>query len=222
MPRPPEPHRGGTAGRDVPAGELHRFGRGVRWVHRTVAGLMLVCIGTAAILYNSSLAVLVGNRYLVEQVHVWCGFGLAVPLLLGLTSRAYRGDLGRLNRFTPDDWRWLRSAPRRAGAIAVGKFNAGQKLNAALSGGAIVVLLVSGTVMFLPRVTSLSSRIGATFVHDWTALAVGLLLAGHLTYAMGDAVARRGMRTGYVSVEWAQREHAAWAASVVPQEPPTR
>ena len=31
---------------------------------------MIVCIATAAILYNGSLAVLVGHRFIVEQIHV--------------------------------------------------------------------------------------------------------------------------------------------------------
>src|SRR5262249_53797469 len=68
-------------------------------------------------------------------------FALPVPALLGWLSRAFRDDLRRLNRFTPDDWSWLRGRDRRAtvggrGIYPVGKYNAGQKLNAAFSGGA--------------------------------------------------------------------------------------
>lgn len=200
MTRPPE------------GAQLHRFPPTVRWVHRLVGGLMAVCIATAAVLYVNAFAVLVGHRYVIEQVHVWSGYALPVPLLAGLASRAYRGELGLLNRFSADDWRWLRAADRRSGRIAVGKYNAGQKLNAALSAGAIAVLLLSGTVMFLPRVTPLGWRVGATFVHDWTALAVGVLVLGHLHHALRDPAAMAGMRTGYVPRDWAQREHARWAA----------
>ena len=57
----------------------------------------------------------------------------------------------------------------------------------------------------------LSWRTGATFVHDWFALGVGLLVLGHIYFAIKDAEARRGMRTGHVSVDWAEREHAEWA-----------
>src|SRR4051794_13817560 len=79
---------------------IDRFGRGSRWVHWLTAAFMLTCILTAAILYNSSIAVLVGHRYVVELIHVCSGVALPVPLIAGILSRAYRGDAARLNRFT--------------------------------------------------------------------------------------------------------------------------
>ena len=192
-------------------GSLHRFSRGERAVHWTVAVLMLVSILTAAVLYNGSLALLVGHRHVVEVVHVYAGYALPAPILIGLLSRAYRADLTRMNRFTPSDWRWLRSRTRRDGTIRVGKFNAGQKLNAALTAGAIAVLLGTGVLMDFTGLVRLSWRTGATFVHDWFALALGLLVLGHLYFALNDREARRGMRTGRVSARWARAEHAAWA-----------
>lgn len=179
-------------------------------VHRTTALLMLVCIATAAILYNGSLSIQIGHRHLVELVHVYCGLALPVPMLAGLVSLAYRADLTRLNRITADDWRWLRSRTRRDGTIAVGKFNAGQKVNAWLSCGAILVLLGSGVVMYFTGLAPLAWRTGATFVHDWFALGVGLLVIGHIYHAVTDAEARRGMRHGSVATRWALAEHAAW------------
>jgi formate dehydrogenase subunit gamma len=196
-------------------GTVRRFGKVTRAVHWTVALLMIICIVTAAILYNASFAVAIGHRRLVELIHVYSGFALPVPILLGAISAAYRLDLRRLNRFTRAEWRWLRSRRRRDGSIKVGKFNAGQKLNAALSGGAIAALLGTGIIMYFPSLTRLSWRTGATFVHDWFALAVGLLVIGHIFYAIKDSEARRGMRTGRVSASWAWAEHAAWAEEVL-------
>ena len=193
---------------------LLRFGRPVRWVHGTFAALLTLCIATAAILYNGSIAVLVGDRYVVEQIHVWSGFALPVPLLLGLFSRDYRNDLGRLNRFARHDWQWLRSRDRRDGHLPVGKFNAGQKLNAALSAGAVGVLLASGTIMYFSHLARLSWRSGATFVHDWVALALGLLVVGHVMYALRDPDSLRSMRTGRVPLRWARREHDEWATEL--------
>lgn len=173
---------------------------------------MLTSISTAAILYNGFLAVPVGHRRLVKLIHVYSGFALPVPILAGVVSAAYRADLVRLNRFTKADWRWLRSRTRREGSIPVGKFNAGQKLNAALSAGGIVVLLATGVLMYYPDLARLSWRTGASFVHDWFALGVGLLVIGHITYAVRDPESRRGMRSGYVSTTWAKAQHGEWAA----------
>lgn len=191
--------------------ELPRFSRPVRWVHGVTGALVLVCTATAAVLYNAPLQVLVGHRPVVELVHVWAGFALPVPIAAGLLSRAHRADLLRLNRFTPDDWRWLRTRSRRDGRIPVGTFNAGQKLNGSLSAGGIAVLLLTGTLMYLPGLTPIAWRTGATFVHDWTALAVGLLVVGHIGFALRDPVAMRSLRTGTVPRHWARREHRAWA-----------
>jgi formate dehydrogenase subunit gamma len=207
MTRPAEPARAVEP-------ELIRFSRSARWVHGLVGLLMLVCIATAAVLYNSSLQILVGHRRVVELVHVWSGVALPVPLLAGLVSGGYRAELRRLNRFSRHDWRWLRSRTRRDGGIPVGKFNAGQKLNGSLSAGSIAVLLLTGVVMYAGDLTPLTWRTGATLVHDWFALAVGLLVAGHISFALRDPVALRSLRTGTVPRGWARREHGAWADEV--------
>jgi len=190
---------------------IKRFTAGEHLVHRALAILMLTCIATAAILYNGVLAVPVGHRRLVKLVHVCSGYAMPVPIIAGLMSAAYRADLRLLNRFHPSDWTWLRSRRRRDGMIRVGKFNAGQKLNAALSAGSIVVTALTGTLMYFPDLVRLSWRSGATFVHDWFALGLGLLVVGHITYAVRDPESRRGMRTGEVSSAWARRNHAEWA-----------
>ncbi|HEX4470548.1 MAG TPA: cytochrome b/b6 domain-containing protein [Nocardioides sp.] len=194
--------------------KVDRFSLSSRWVHGLTGGLMIVCILTAAILYNGSIAVLVGHRYVVEQIHVYSGFALPVPLVVGIVSRSYRDDARRLNRFTSRDWAWLRSSTRRDGRIEVGKFNAGQKVNASLSAGSIGVLLLSGCTMYFTKLTPLPWRSGATFLHDWFALAVGLLVVGHVVMAMRDPSALEGIRTGRVPLHWARREHAAWAREV--------
>ena len=187
-----------------------RFSRAERMIHRTTAILMTMCILTAAVLYNGPIAVLVGHRRLVELIHVYCGFALPVPMLLGILSFAYRADLRRLGRFTSADRRWLRKRARLDGTVTVGKFNAGQKLNASLACGSILVLLGTGVLMYFVGLAPLPWRSGATFVHDWFALVLGLLVVGHVYFALKDPEARRGMRTGSVSRSWARAEHAGW------------
>ncbi|MFF1909029.1 cytochrome b/b6 domain-containing protein [Kitasatospora sp. NPDC058218] len=198
---------------------LLRFSRAERWVHRATAALMLTCLATAACLYLTPLAELVGRRRLVVTVHVWCGLALPVPLLLGLAFRAVRADLSRLSRFGPADWAWLRATRARASYRPAGKFNAGQKLYAQWTLGAMLVILGTGLLMWLTHLTPPAWRTGATFVHDWFAAAVATAIAGHVRMAVRDPEARRGMRTGLVERRWAEREHPLWPeASPAPEE----
>ncbi|MFE9727143.1 cytochrome b/b6 domain-containing protein [Streptomyces sp. NPDC005794] len=196
-----------------PSSRLRRFTTAERWVHRTTAWLTLLCVATAACLYVPQLAELVGRRRLVVAVHEWSGLLVPVPLLAGLVSRALRADLSRLNRFGPHDRQWLRAALRRdrtPGSRPAGKFNAGQKLYASWIAGAVLVMLGTGLLMWFTGLTPLVWRTGATFVHDWLALAIGIVLAGHMAKALADPEARRGMRTGSVERLWARSEHPLW------------
>ncbi len=192
---------------------VRRFSRAEKWVHRVTAALMGVCVATAACLYIPTFAELVGRRELVVRVHEVAGVLLPVPVLVGLVSRAFRKDLGHLNRWGPHDRVWLRAALRRDHRRAsrpAGKFNAGQKTYAAWIAGATLVMLGTGLLMWFTHLTPLMWRTSATFVHDWLALTIGVVLAGHIGMALGDPEARRGLRTGRVSREWADREHPLW------------
>ncbi|MGP3925667.1 cytochrome b/b6 domain-containing protein [Streptomyces sp. 8N616] len=196
-----------------PAVRVRRFTRAERWVHRATAALMGLCILTAGCLYLPSLAELVGRRALVVTVHEWSGLLLPAPFLLGLASRAFRSDLRFLGRFGPHDRRWLRAALRRdhrPSARPAGKFNAGQKLYAAYAAGAVLVMLGTGLLMWFTGLAPLVWRTGATFVHDWLALALGAVVCGHIGMALSDPEARRGLRTGTVDRRWAAREHPLW------------
>ncbi|WP_030946134.1 cytochrome b/b6 domain-containing protein [Streptomyces sp. NRRL S-646] len=196
-----------------PVNEIRRFGPVQRWVHRTTAALMGVCVVTAAFLYIPQFAELVGRRELVVRVHECAGLALPVPVLVGLVSRHFRADLGHLNRFGPHDRVWLRAALRRdkrRSSRPAAKFNAGQKVYAAWIAGASLVMLGTGLVMWFTHLTPLMWRTSATFVHDWLALTIGIVLAGHIGMAIADPEARGGLRTGRVSREWAEREHPLW------------
>ncbi|MEU5610694.1 cytochrome b/b6 domain-containing protein [Streptomyces sparsogenes] len=209
----PAPVRPAARARTGPRPRVARFTPAERWIHRTTAVLLGTCVVSAACLYLPQLAELVGRRVLVVTVHEWTGILTPVPTLVGLASRAFRADLSRLNRFGPHDRRWLRSALRRDrsdGARPAGKFNAGQKLYAAWISGAVLVMVGTGLLMWFTGLAPLVWRTSATFVHDWLALAVGIVLLGHIGMALGDPEARRGMRTGTVDRAWAAHEHPLW------------
>jgi formate dehydrogenase subunit gamma len=202
------------------SGWVVRFDRLERAVHWVNAALVLVLIFTGAALYLQPLGEAVGRRALIENVHVYCGVALPVPVLLALVGpwgRSLRADLRRFNRWTRTDRLWLRAlfnerGQRKAlhGQLELGKFNAGQKLNAAWTAGAGLVLLGTGAIMRWYHPWPLSWRTGATFVHDWAALAVGLVVIGHVFMAVSDPDALRSMFTGRISRSWAGRHARAW------------
>jgi formate dehydrogenase subunit gamma len=152
----------------------------------------------------------VGRRHLVVTVHIWTGVLIPLPYLLGLFSRAFRADLTLLGRFTSYDRDWLRAARRRQFTRPAGKFNAGQKLYAGWIAGAALVMLGTGLLMWLTHLTPVAWRTSATFVHDWLALTMGIVIAGHLWMALTHPESRHAMRTGHMNRHSATNEHPHW------------
>jgi formate dehydrogenase subunit gamma len=191
--------------------ELERFDRVERYAHWTTASLFGICMLTGAALYAGPISTLVGQRALVRMLHVSAGLALPVPLLVGVAGRwgrKLRADVHRLGRFDDEDRRWLRRGSRPDARL--GKFNPGQKLNAAFLGSAIVVMLASGIVLKWFSLFALDTRVGATFVHDWVALGIWLSVLGHIYLALRDPVALNGMLRGHVPAGWARRERPRW------------
>lgn len=208
---------------------LERFDRVERAVHWLTAALFGVLVFTGAALYIETLGSLIGRRALVQDVHVYCGIALPIPLavaLVGRWGRALREDVKRFNRWTTDDRRWIgtlvSAGPgriRRLADLNVGKFNAGQKLNAAFVGGTGLVMLATGVIMRWYHPYPLSWRTGATFVHDWLAVAIGLVIFGHIGMALRDPDAMRSMFRGDISTKWAARHAPAWLSGDDPPPP---
>ncbi|HYA45250.1 MAG TPA: cytochrome b/b6 domain-containing protein, partial [Acidimicrobiales bacterium] len=181
---------------------------------------MLVLIATGAILYVPALVGLIGQHRLVERIHIDSGLALPFPLavsLVGPWGRGLRADLRRLNRWSWDDRLWLRTLlryPLRAKGVPVGKFNAGQKLNAAFVAGVMLVMLITGSVMHWPYFWPLSWRTGATFVHDGVAIAIAIVVLGHVAMALTHPGALRSIFTGWVSRAWAARHASSWLEEI--------
>jgi formate dehydrogenase subunit gamma len=191
---------------------LRRFDGAERFLHWSTAGLFLVLLGTAALLYLAPLSAAVGRRPLVRDVHVVAGLLLPAPWLVaraGLRSAPLRADVRRLARWDGPDRRWLRTLGRDP-FVRLGKFHPLQKLNAAFTAGTIPVMLATGAVMRWFEPFPLSWRTGATFVHDWLALLLGVVVAVHVGKALADREALGGMLGGSVSARWARRHHPRW------------
>lgn len=214
-PRPGGPASGGAA----PEGQLVRFDRVERAAHWCTAVLFITLTLTGAALYVPALVGFVGRRALVERIHVDVGLFLPVPLIVSLAGswgRSLRADLRRLNRWTRGDRDWLRLVlhHRTTRHVRVGKFNAGQKLNAAFVGGVMVVMWMTGAVMHWPYYWPLSWRTGGTFVHDVVAYLFVAVIIGHIGMALAHPSALRSIITGRVSRAWANRHAPEWLEEV--------
>lgn len=191
-----------------------RFDRVERTAHWATAGLFIVLMVTALPLYFVQVDRYIGRRVLVENIHTWAGVALPIPLLLSLAGpwgERLRRDVRRFNLWTDAEVRWLWSLGRRS----IGqpdKFNPGQKLNALFTAGAIVVMLATGSILKWYRFFPLSWRTGATFVHDVLAMAVFIVVLGHILFALTHRDALRSIFRGWVTESWAQRHAPGWLA----------
>ncbi len=192
--------------------ELARFDGVERAVHWSTAVLMLVLLFTGSVLYVPTLALLVGHRAIVENVHVVSGLALLVPLLIGVLGpwrRRLVADLRRFDRWGREDFDWFRRPSRRLD-LPRGKFNGGQKAEAAFLGGGMVVMLATGVIMrFAPsRLVTLAT--GATLVHDVGYIAIFVAVALHIFVALGRTEQLKSMFTGRITRAWASRNAQLW------------
>lgn len=203
-----------TADHPGDAERVVRFDRAERWLHWTNATLFLILLATGMTLYVPALSSLVGRRVLLKDTHVISGILLPVPLLLAYAgSWRVRRDVRRLSRWSVDDRRWITSLGRK-GRASMGKFNAGQKVNAIFVAGCIPVLLATGSIMKWFTPFPLAWRTGATFVHDWLALTLVVVISAHILKALAEPVALRAMVRGTVPRRHAERHHPRWAAEL--------
>src|SRR5439155_25538226 len=92
-----------------------------------------VLLGSGLVLYVPRLSTLVSRRPLIKDVHVYTAVAWIAALALVVAigdRRGLRTTLRELDLFDEDDRLWLRGARRPQG-----RFNAGQKLNAAFTAG---------------------------------------------------------------------------------------
>jgi len=190
---------------------VRRFSRTERAVHWVHASAFLVLLGSGLVLYLPSLATEIGRRPLVKDVHLFTALAWAIALLAVVAlgdRRGFRATTRELDVFDADDRRWLLGRHVRQG-----RFNAGQKLNAALTAAFAVLLAVSGVLLWLGE-RDTRFRLDSTIVlHDVVAYLSVALLAGHLYLAVIHPSTRhalRGMTVGTVREDWAREHHAKW------------
>ena len=188
-----------------------RFDRTERILHWVSAVAAIAAVATGAVLYVAPLANAVGRRDVVRDLHVVTGFASVVPFAVAMAGpwrESLRRDVARFANWHDDDLRWFRRRTRRA--AETGKFTGGQKLNAVLMSSALVVLLITGTIMKWFGPFPLEWRTGATFVHDYVSFALWFLIPAHIVKAAATRGAVRAMWTGWVGRDDARRRPRWW------------
>lgn len=191
---------------------VRRFSRTERALHWIHAAAFLLLLGSGLVLYLPSLAAAVGRRPLVKAAHVdtaivWV-LALVAVIVVG-DRRALRTTLRELELFDAEDRRFLLGRRSRAG-----RFNAGQKLNAALTAAFALLFAVSGALLWLGERDSRYRLASTVLLHDGLMYVSLALLVGHLYLAVVHPVTRhslRGMTLGSVRSDWARSHHPRWA-----------
>ena len=196
---------------DAPEKRIVRFDVVERTAHWLNAVLFTVLIATAIPLYFGSFFGLVLPRFTVEQIHLWTGIALPVPLViavLGRWGRSMRRDVRRVNYWTRDEIDWLKSLGRSR--LEADKFNPGQKLNTIFVGASILILLGSGVVLKWFAYFPASWREGSTLVHDVFSFAIVAVIVGHIIMALTHRGSMTAMVRGWVSDRWAAAHATRW------------
>ena len=191
-------------------GYVPRFSRAERLLHWVNALGFFFLLATGLILYLPRLSVLVSRRQLIQSLHFWAGVGWlgALSLVVVLGGRRLLATARELDSFDGDDIRWLRGkrAPQ-------GRFNAGQKINAALTAAFTILFGVSGLLLWFGEQDTRLRFASTVILHDGLMYVSLALLAGHLYLALIHPATRhalRGMTLGDVRADWAVKHHRKW------------
>ena len=196
---------------------VRRFSRTERAIHWIHASAFFVLLGTGLVLYLPALSVAVSNRPLVKAIHVYTAIvwlaALVLVVLVG-DRAGLRRTLRELDLFDEDDRRWLTAHP-----APQGRFNAGQKLNAALAGAFALLFAVSGFLLWYGERNTDFRWTSTLLLHDGLTIVSVFLLTGHLYLTLIHPATRhslRGMTIGSVRRDWARKHHAKWLSREEP------
>jgi formate dehydrogenase subunit gamma len=198
---------------------VRRFTRTERALHWVHAGAFFVLLGSGLVLYVPKLSEAVARRQTVKAVHLYTAIAwaiLIVAIVVVGDRRALRQTAHELDVFDGDDRLWLRGKRRPQG-----RFNAGQKLNAALTASFALLFAISGSLLWLGERDTRFRWASTVMLHDGLMYVSVFILVGHLYLALIHPTTRqalRGITLGTVDAQWAARHHAKWAAEI--ERPP--
>ncbi|MGH2449042.1 MAG: formate dehydrogenase subunit gamma, partial [Chloroflexota bacterium] len=203
--------------RQTPA-RVVRFTRTERLVHWTQAVTFLILLATGLFIGINQLAVLIGHRALLREIHLATAFffvfGPSIVALAG--NRRIMGHNFRLvDRWNEDDVRWMAhpSVDPQPGSPPAGKFNSGQKANAVFTAYATVAFAVTGLILWQNRRFPFDIVSQANTIHTYLAYLALVVFLGHFYLAAihpATRIALGSMFHGSVPGRWAEHHHPNW------------
>ncbi|MDF3606475.1 formate dehydrogenase subunit gamma [Paracoccus sp. DMF-8] len=168
----------------------------------------------------SWLSAFLGTPQMARLLHPFLG----IAVFVGLCFMFVR--FVKYNLPARSDLIWFRNIRgvlmnRHDQPLQIGKYNAGQKILFWAIMGAILVLLVSGLIMwraYFAEFFSIPVLRMAILAHSVAGIGLILLIVGHIYLAIWVRGSISGMVTGYVSRAWARQHHDRWAAEIEARE----
>lgn len=196
-------------------GQIERYIRSERVNHWIVAISFVLAALSGMALFHPSLfwfSSLFGGGALTRILHPF----IAVFMVVFFVWLALR--FWGQNRLTNADRQWMRQFDdvvknREERLPDVGRYNAGQKIVFWVFVVSIVVLLISGIVIWQPYFAPVfpnALRDFAAALHAFVAVVALLTLIIHIYAAIWVKGSVRAMTRGTVSTAWAKQHHPAW------------
>ena len=196
------------------------FTRANHWL--TALCLILLALSGMALFHPAlyPLTALFGGGQTTRWLHPIVGVVLFFSFLLMLLQ------LWRLNLPRPEDATWLSQIGdvvqgREERLPELGKYNAGQKAVFWAMAVLILVLIVTGVLVWeelLPEPVPLPLRRWAMLIHALAAVAIILVFILHVYAAIWTRGTIRAMTRGTVTGGWAWRHHRKWLRELAGRE----
>jgi formate dehydrogenase subunit gamma len=202
-----------------------RYGHAARLTHWAVALSYIVLFLSGLAMFHPFFfwaSALFGGAAFMRVLHPFVGVAFAVLFYV------WAGQLWRDNLLVPSDRKWISGMfdyMNRVGedVPVEGKYNAGQKLMYWSMVGIILVLLVTGVVMWRPYFSggfALSTRRLAGLAHAVMAFIMFVGIGVHVYAAYWTKGSIRAMTRGTVSGKWARFHHPGWYRRMAGKDAP--
>ncbi|NLD08299.1 MAG: formate dehydrogenase subunit gamma [Xanthomonadaceae bacterium] len=197
---------------------IQRYNAAERINHWIVAAcFILLALSGLAFFYPSFfwLTQVFGTPQMARIVHPFVG----VIMFLGFARQFFR----YVTRNVPDmdDVKWALSVKKviRGDHMPnVGKYNGGQKVMFWAMTVCLIVLIITGVMMWQPYFAnnfSVPARRIAILLHAWSALILIASIIVHVYAAIWVKGTIRAMTEGVVTETWAKKHHPKWHAEVM-------